>query len=216
MQTTLYTIYKITNKTNNKIYVGKHQTSDIDDGYMGSGKILKHAIVKYGIEQFTKEILHIFDNEYEMNDKEAELVTAEFVLLESNYNLCVGGQGGFSYINSNKNITVPRNRKNVVNANTPAAKLKAAANTDYTKLGFSVMPKDKLHELRQRAVEKNIGCKRSEAAKKKMSVAGTGKNNSQFGSMWITDGTDTRKILRTDDIPINWYKGRTKKKNLAA
>lgn len=87
-----YTIYKITNKANGKIYIGKHQTQDLNDGYMGSGKHLKRAIAKYGLGSFTKEILHIFDNEAEMNAKEAELVTEEFVDRESTYNICVGGK----------------------------------------------------------------------------------------------------------------------------
>ena len=95
-----YTIYKITNKINNKIYIGKHQTTDLNDGYMGSGKRLKISIRKYGIENFEKEILFCFDNESDMNDKESELVTEEFVKEDSNYNLCVGGHGGFSYINN--------------------------------------------------------------------------------------------------------------------
>jgi hypothetical protein len=29
-----YTIYKITNNVNGKVYIGKHQTKDINDGYM--------------------------------------------------------------------------------------------------------------------------------------------------------------------------------------
>lgn len=39
-----YTIYKITNIINNKVYIGKHQTNDINDGYMGSGKNFKERL----------------------------------------------------------------------------------------------------------------------------------------------------------------------------
>lgn len=36
----------------------------------------------------------MFDTEHEMFKKEAELVTEEFVALETNYNLDLGGKGG--------------------------------------------------------------------------------------------------------------------------
>lgn len=97
-----YTIYQITNLIDDKIYIGKHQTNNINDNYMGSGKFLKYAQSKYGLENFVKEILFVFDSEEEMNAKEAELVTEEFCLREDTYNICIGGHGGFSYINANK------------------------------------------------------------------------------------------------------------------
>lgn len=90
-----FIVYKITNNVNKKYYIGKHQTKNINDGYMGSGKLIIRAIRKYGIENFTKEILHVFESEEEMNDKEKELV----VISEETYNLCEGGKGGFGYIN---------------------------------------------------------------------------------------------------------------------
>jgi hypothetical protein len=94
-----YTIYKITNQLNGKCYVGKHQTNNLNDGYMGSGKLIKRAIAKYGIENFSKEMLYVFQTEDEMNEKEAEIVTEEFC--KTSYNLCKGGQGGFGFINRN-------------------------------------------------------------------------------------------------------------------
>lgn len=104
-----YTIYKIVNKLDNKSYIGKHQTKDLNDGYMGSGKLIKAAIKKYGIENFEKQILYIFDNEAEMNAKEKELVD---IVSESSYNLVEGGTGGFGYINrTGKNVNHP-NRAN--------------------------------------------------------------------------------------------------------
>lgn len=89
-----FTIYKITNKLNGKIYIGKHQTENANDQYYGSGKAIRDAIRKYGKENFTKEILFDFDTEDEMNLKERELITEEFVAREDTYNLGVGGEGG--------------------------------------------------------------------------------------------------------------------------
>jgi group I intron endonuclease len=90
----VYTIYKITNQINGKIYIGKHQTENPYDGYYGSGKLIKNAIKKYGKENFKKEILFVFETEIEMNSKEKELITEEFVSRKDTYNTGVGGEGG--------------------------------------------------------------------------------------------------------------------------
>lgn len=89
-----YTIYKVTNKINGKYYIGKHQTTNIMDNYLGSGKAIKNAIKIYGKDSFIKEILFDFDNEYEMNCKEKELITEKVVLDKMSYNLGIGGEGG--------------------------------------------------------------------------------------------------------------------------
>lgn len=96
----MFCVYQITNEINGKIYIGRHACSDRCSHkrngvclYMGSGIILKEAKQKYGIENFSKKILHVFDNADEMNAKEFELVDAEFVAREDTYNLCPGGRG---------------------------------------------------------------------------------------------------------------------------
>jgi hypothetical protein len=89
-----YYLYTITNTVNNKIYVGIHKTKSLDDGYMGSGKMLKRAIKKHGIHNFKKTIVEFFNNESEMVCREQEIVTAEFIAEESNYNIMPGGKFG--------------------------------------------------------------------------------------------------------------------------
>lgn len=97
-----YTIYRVTNLLNNKEYIGKHKTKNINDNYLGSGRAVIQAIRKHGKENFLKEILFVFDNEREMNLKEEELVTLAYINQCNTYNMSVGGKGGFDFINRNK------------------------------------------------------------------------------------------------------------------
>jgi group I intron endonuclease len=90
----LFIIYKTTNLLNGKYYIGKHTTDVLEDGYLGSGVYLARAINKYGKDNFTRDILFIYDNEIEMTLKEKELVTEELINSGQVYNIALGGQGG--------------------------------------------------------------------------------------------------------------------------
>ena len=96
-----YLVYKTTNLVNGKIYIGKHETDNLDDGYLGSGKLLKRAVEKYGEQNFSREILFECSSREEMNAKEAELVNENFLKRNDVYNLKQGGEGGFDFIIEN-------------------------------------------------------------------------------------------------------------------
>jgi group I intron endonuclease len=89
-----YYIYKTVNTINNKVYIGVHKTENPMDSYLGSGKLLKQAIKKYGKNNFKKFILEKYDLAEDAFKKEAEIVTEEFVKSSNTYNLCTGGCGG--------------------------------------------------------------------------------------------------------------------------
>ena len=95
-----YLIYQTINLVNNKIYIGKHITENIEDNYFGSGKYLRRAIQKYGLENFEFKILFELQNEEEMNLLEKCVVTQEFCDRNDTYNINIGGDGGWSYLNS--------------------------------------------------------------------------------------------------------------------
>lgn len=89
-----YMIYKTTCTLNGKIYIGMHKTKKLDDGYLGSGKLLTKAITAHGKENFVREIIAFYDSEKDMIAAEKSIVTEDFCALQHTYNLCPGGNGG--------------------------------------------------------------------------------------------------------------------------
>lgn len=88
-------VYLTTNKINNKIYIGQHKKEKYDRTYYGSGKLLKQAINKYGIENFTNEIIDIAESKEELDKKEQywiEWYKEKFP--DKIYNIAPGGTGG--------------------------------------------------------------------------------------------------------------------------
>lgn len=96
-----YTVYKITNLINSKIYIGVHKTDNLNDRYMGSGNNIRRAIKKYGKDNFKKEYLAIFENEADMFEMESILVDDNFIKNEYSYNIKNGGLGSWKYVNDN-------------------------------------------------------------------------------------------------------------------
>jgi hypothetical protein len=86
-----HVIYKTTNLINNKIYIGVHSTENIDDGYLGSGRLIGHAIKKYGPASFSREILSYHEDEISALFEEARIVDKEFIERNDTYNICLGG-----------------------------------------------------------------------------------------------------------------------------
>ena len=86
-----YILYKTTNISNGKTYIGIHQATDLDDGYLGSGLAMKRAIKKYGKENFKREILEQCSSYDELIEREKTFVNESWISAEDNYNLKTGG-----------------------------------------------------------------------------------------------------------------------------
>jgi len=206
-----YTIYQITNLINGKIYIGKHQTKNLDDGYMGSGKLLYLAIKKYGAENFRKDILYVFDNLAEMNAKEKELVRVD----ETTYNLNSGGSGGFDYINRNRlNIYGNNGQKGYGGDNLHTVSLKnrmlARNQWDEHKQRMSKVMKENYQT--GRLVPGFLGKTHTDETKQKMRghANQTGQRNSQYGTCWVTHPELGVKKIKTSDIATYIEKGYTR------
>lgn len=87
-------VYLTTNIINNKIYVGIHSTYNLDDGYLGSGKLISKAIKKYGKENFKRQILYYCLTREDTREIEKKIVNENFIKLHYVYNKALGGEGG--------------------------------------------------------------------------------------------------------------------------
>jgi group I intron endonuclease len=94
MSNTYGYIYITTNKINGNRYIGQHKSVDWDSNYIGSGKLLKRAINKYGIENFACFPLAWAWNENELNDLEIDYIAH----YKPEYNITNGGCGTRGYI----------------------------------------------------------------------------------------------------------------------
>jgi len=104
----MYTVYKITNLINEKIYVGVHKTEDPNDSYMGSGVAIRKAIEKHGKENFKKTIILKTESKDEAYALEKTLT--ENFGDSASYNMKQGGVGGFSKEDSWKGF-IAKSRK---------------------------------------------------------------------------------------------------------
>jgi group I intron endonuclease len=102
-------IYKVTNKLNNKIYIG--QTAKNNPNYLGSGTIILKAVLKYGFENFTKEIIESCSD---CMVDEREIYWISFynsTNKEIGYNISTGGNGGNLGDIVNEKISLKRKGK---------------------------------------------------------------------------------------------------------
>jgi len=90
-------VYKTTNVINGKMYIGVDGVND--PSYLGSGKILKKSIEKYGRQSFRKEILKEFESIEEAYLYEKFIISElDAVTSDNYYNISEGGKGGWSHI----------------------------------------------------------------------------------------------------------------------
>ncbi len=211
-----YIIYETTCVVNNKTYIGCHATDNLDDGYMGSGKLLLAAFKKYGRENFKKTILHIYNNPHDMFSKEKELVNEDFVSSKSSYNLVPGGSGGFKVQDIDdwkKKLSASR----IGNTNALGYK-----HTDETKRKLSEAGKGRV------AWNKGLpgtwmGKSHSEESKQKISISkkgqSSGEKNPMYGKSavagrkWYNDGMQTYYLFPSDPATTNLTLGRLPKPN---
>jgi len=194
-------LYQLKNVVNGKIYIGVHRTENLNDDYMGSGSIIKKAIEKYGVENFERTILQFFSSPEEMYAREKEVVNEDFLKRSDTYNIRRGGLGGFDHINTNDELLA----KKRANLKIAIAEKRCGGTIGWTDESFR---KTKAQAALNNEQGLTRGWHHTEKFKQEQSKRQAGKNNSQFGSMWITNGLENKKVSKNSPLQEGWRKGR--------
>lgn len=205
-------IYKTTNLLNGKYYVGMHSTSNLKDGYLGSGKRLRYSIRKYGASNFKCEILEFFASREKLASRERELINESLLKDSLCLNLQPGGGGGVS-----KEVGLALSK-----AGTEATrKLRESQDKVYLEKRKQVNEATKLrnkilwetgafnmHYGHTYWVGRKHKPETIENFRTQKRGTGTGNTNSQYGSFWITDDKVNKKLKAGEAIPEGFKKGR--------
>jgi len=204
-----FLVYKTVNKVKGEYYIGTHVTHDLNDSYLGSGKLLNRCIKKYGREVFERYALAVFDNSEAMFRLEAELVNVDTLNDPLCLNLKVGGYGGWHlkdanilWSGENQAKRTPFNKKEWRDQN--AEKI-----AEWVAKGTSNGRK-KLAEMRLEGWSSPgfVGHHHTEEHKQKMSevmsVAQAGEKNSQYGKCWIHSLSERKNMIVMKEDVQTW------------
>ena len=180
-----------------------HSTNNLEDGYLGSGKILRYSVKKYGAENHKIEKLGFFEDREKLIEKEKEIVNKSFLKDSLCMNLGLGGQGGLMneihakkfHAAGGKKVLQILNKKHCERLQTDEEyHTKFVEARKESSIGIKNPFYGKSH-----SEETKILMKTNQNQKKE--------KNSQFGTHWITNEKENKKI-KGDLIPNGWRLGR--------
>ena len=210
-------IYKTTNLLSGRYYIGMHSTDDLNDGYLGSGTYLKRSINKHGKENHSIEILEFVNSREELAAREKEIVSLQEIAKKECMNLKVGGEGGFSreWIDKGRELANkakaklinedPEFREKYYKAIQEGIKKAKERGVKFSNISENFSWEGKRH--RPETLEKMRNTRKERDL-------GKGPSNSQYGTCWITNEVESKKIYKGTIIPEGWRLGRKVKNNI--
>lgn len=184
-------IYKTTCQITGKFYVGMHSTDDLDDGYLGSGKVLRYSITKHGRENHKKEIIEMCPSREALKLREREIVNEQLLADPLNINLKYGGEGGGKFKNVEHQRKCTEAAANFWKTNKPSAEHIAKGVCTRKERGIKAFVNSTRFSGKKHAVETIMKMR----ARQKL-VDRTGQNNPMFGKRfaWINKNSETKRI----------------------
>lgn len=159
-------VYITTNLVNGKQYIGSHNGEE-GDSYLGSGKILKEAIKKYGKENFKREILEICDINKNL-ELESKYIKEHNTLVPNGYNILEHGE---------YNEFTEELRKKL----SESKKGRKFSDEHKEKLSKARIGKKLSEDTKNKMSDFQKGREKSETERKNISNSKKGKNNPMYG-----------------------------------
>jgi len=195
-----------------------HSTSNLDDGYIGSGDRLRNSVRYHGKDKHSMEILEFLEDRESLRNKEKEIVNEEFLKDPMCMNLALGGKGGFEHIEAHKMLEGRRKgakatHKIIWNDPEYIEKIKTTSRKSLNKLWED----PKMAKIMRSTF---LGKSHTAETKMKMSLAKkgncSGAKNSQYGTCWIySDIKKVSKKIKNKELNtyliLGWTKGRKMK-----
>lgn len=179
-----YFVYKSTNILTDDFYIGKHETSNLHDGYLGSGKRLLNSVAKYGAENFKRDILSFHSTADEAFAVE-RVIIGPLLAHPKCLNLVDGGRGFTSVSGKRASDIAILTGRFGAKYKTPEGKRRSSAASA------------KSNKLKGTGMWGMTFEQRSKWSRE-----------SATGRIWITDGRKDRHVFPKSAIPDGWYKGR--------
>ena len=197
-------IYKTTCNVTGRYYVGMHSTSNLEDGYIGSGQRLWKSIKKHGKDNHSIEILEWLPDRSSLKSREKELVNENLLSDPMCMNLQIGGGGGFTGKDHSEKFHKAGGKK-VFQILSKRNSEKLKSDPEYRERWYNSVKKSGAFSGTFK------GKKHSDETKQKMRDSAKNRKieqNSQYGTCWITNGSESKKIKKTDNLPLGWEYGR--------
>jgi hypothetical protein len=215
-----YTVYKTMNLLNGKFYFGVHKTENPDDDYLGSGTYIKRAVAKHGVQNFRKEVLFAYADSNLAFEKEDELIRMHRGFNPLCMNLKRGGNGGFDWINENglaDHTQCGLAMNKVIQKRLSSDPVYASQWMKMQNQKQQLMQRRANDlEIKQKAAagRRGVWVGKHHTKKTKNLIAAKarlrmGSLNSQFGTRWVTNGTENAKVSKERPIPQGWRLGRS-------
>ena len=228
-------VYCITNKTNGKKYIG--QTTQERPARRGQAHfwnsangVLRHAVIKYGMNAFTFEVIGVAANQDSLDLLEETAVALLNTISPNGYNLRYGGNGGgrlsdkvrakfLKQRNTFEYRLASSNLQKIVQAR-PEVKIRQRLGTlaaharpgSVEKRSVAIKAALARPETKQRLCEvrQKILATPGFIEKLRQGVRASKElRSAKFKNLrWITDGVNNRRIHKDLYLPDGWYFGR--------